>query len=193
MKGIQKRCIDDLGKLDFSKLTFEDLRWKYETFHTTSTGSGRYKEHGSWSGFMTGIGEIEDSVWYQASEKLIRQKGEQKILDALIQWSRENDGQRDSAEEVRKDALKLHMLRVFENPRWTGYVPFNRRYRPEVLEQAHLVTVISSCCGQPGEVTQEQIDAADGEAIACPCCGRWTAFTIVDPDSPEPEMDLTIK
>ena len=36
--------------------------------------------------------------------------------------------------------------------RWVNFIPFNREYRPEVLEHASLVTVINECCGKPGEV-----------------------------------------
>lgn len=128
----------------------------------------------------TRIGEIEGSVWYQAAEQLIREKGELEILDALTQWGMEHNYWKEPAVAVRKEALHLHVDRIFDNPRWVDFVPFNRRYRPEVLEQAHLVTVINACCGQPGEVTQEQIDGAYGGTIACPCCGKWSHFDIVD-------------
>lgn len=185
MLDMQSCRIRDLREIDFSKLNFEDLHWKYGTFQSTSTGSGRYKEYGSWFGVRTNIGEIEESVWYQAAEKLIRQKGEQEILNALFQWGSKHNYLRVTSKELRKDALRLHIDRIFEKPRWVDFVPFNRQYRPETLERAHLVTVINSCCGQPGEVTQEQIDAAYGDAIACPCCGRWSTFTIISDDSPE--------
>ena len=61
---------------------------------------------------------------------------------------------------MRHKALQLHISRIFDNPRWVNFIPFNREYRPEVLEHASLVTVINECCGKPGEVTQEQIDGA---------------------------------
>ena len=70
----------------------------------------------------------------------------------------------------------MHVARLFDNPLWADYVPFNRKYRPDALKAAHLVTVINECCKKPGEVTQEQIDHALNGTIACPCCGRWSPF-----------------
>ena len=55
----------------------------------------------------------------------------------------------------------------------------------EALEHASLVTVINECCGKPGEVTQEQIDGACTGTVACPHCGRWSSFSIVEPKQAE--------
>lgn len=136
--------------------------------------------YSSWSGVKTRIGEIGESVWYQAAEELIREKGEQELLGYLTQWCSERNFLKESAGEIRKKALQLHVDRIFDHPRWVDFVPFNRRYRPDVLKTAHLVTVISECCQKPGVVTQEQIDAAYEGTIACPCCGKWSHFDIVD-------------
>ena len=86
---------------------------------------------------------------------------------------------------MRHKALQLHISRIFDNPRWVNFIPFNREYRPEVLEHANLVTVINECCGKPGEVTQEQIDGACTGTVACPHCGRWSSFSIVEPKQAE--------
>ena len=83
-------------------------------------------------------------------------------------------------EEVRQEALRLHVDRMFDNPRWVHFVPFNRKYRPEALGTAHLVTVANECCHTPGEVTQEQIDHAANGMVACPCCRRWSPFRCVE-------------
>ena len=180
MLDFESRRIRDLREIDFSKLEFEDLRWKYGTFQSVSTGSGRDKKYSSWFGVKTRIGEIEESVWYQAAEKLIQQKGEQELLGYLTQWCSERNVLKESAGEIRKKALQLHVDRIFDHPRWVDFVPFNRRYRPEVLKTARLVTVVNECCQEPGVVTQEQIDAAYEGTIACPCCGKWSHFDIVN-------------
>ena len=180
MLNMERQRIRDLREIDFSKLEFEDLQWQYGVFQSTSTGSGRDKKYSSWSGVKTRIGEIEESVWYQAAEKLIREKGEQELLGYLIQWCSELNFLKESADRIRKRALQLHVDRIFDNPRWVDFVPFNRRYRPDVLKTARLVTVVSECCQEPGVVTQEQIDAAHEGTIACPCCGKWSHFNIVD-------------
>ena len=98
----------------------------------------------------------------------------------LVQWCAEHNYLKAPAEAVRKEALHLHVNRIFDDPRWVDFVPFNRRYRPEALEHAHLVKIINSCCEQPGEVTQEQIDASDNGTVACPCCGRWSPFRVLE-------------
>ena len=138
------------------------------------------KKYSSWIGVRTNIGEIEENVWYLAAERLIRQNGEQEILDALVQWGTEHNYLKAPAEAVRKEALHLHVNRIFDDPRWVDFVPFNRRYRPEVLQTAHLVTVVNECCQKPGVVTQEQIDASDNGTVAYPCCGRWSPFRVLE-------------
>ena len=89
---------------------------------------------------------------------MIREKGEQELLGYLTQWCSELNFLKESADRIRKRALQLHVDRIFDNPRWVDFVPFNRRYRPDVLNTAHLV---------------------EG-AIACPCCGRWSHFEATD-------------
>ena len=149
MLDFESRRIRDLRGIDFSKLEFEDLRWKYGTFQSVSTGSGCDKKYSSWSGVKTRIGEIEESVWYQAAEKLIRGKGDPELLGALTRWCSERNFLKESAGEIRKKALQLHVDRIFDHPRWVDFVPFNRQYRPEILQTAHLVTVVNECCQNP--------------------------------------------
>ena len=190
MRSMASQRIESLDAIDFSTLEFQDLRWWYGVFQSTSTGSGREKEYGSWIGVKTQLGEIEEKVWYQAAEKLIQQKEEKELLRYLTQWYSERNFLKGSAGDIRKKALRLHVDRIFDNPRWVDFVPFNHRYRPEVLKTAHLVTVVNECCQEPGVVTQEQIDAAHAGTIACPCCGRWSHFDIVGsvPDVPEHQV-----
>lgn len=109
-------------------------------------------------------------------EQLIEKSGEQWLQDALLQWEKEHNYAKSSAAELREKALELHSARIFDNPEWVCYIPFNKRFRPDVLEQAHIVTVVNECCGLPGEVTQEQIDRAYNKTVACPHCGRWSPF-----------------
>lgn len=108
---------------------------------------GRDKQYSAWIGVQTSLGEIEKGVWYQAAEALIQKAGEQKLLEALTDWESRHNYAKDSARTVRHKALQLHISRIFDNPRWVNFIPFNREYRPEVLEHASLVTVINECCG----------------------------------------------
>lgn len=144
----------------------------------TSTGKGIYKKHSYRHGVMTKLGDIEITVWIQLMEQLIERSGEQWLQDALLQWGKEHNYTKSPAAKLRETALELHSDRIFDDPEWVCYIPFNKRFRPDVLEQAHIVTVINECCGLPGEVTREQIDRAYNNTVACPHCGRWSRFKI---------------
>lgn len=174
--------INTLSGINIDQLSFKDIRWQYGVFHPTSTGSGRDKQYSSWSGVQTSLGEIEEGLWYQLAESLIQMAGEQELLDALTDWGSRHNYTKASSQEVRKEALRLHARRIFDDPRWVSFLPFNREYRPEALESARIVTVVNVCCGKPGEVTQEQIDASYNGTVACPHCGRWSEFSIVEPE-----------
>lgn len=177
--GIQR--IDSADRLDPESISFSSLRWKYGTGVNISTGQGVYKKHSYRNGVMTELGDIELKVWFHLAEQLVEKSGEQWLLDALIQWEKEYGYTKASAVELRESALQLHISRIFDCPEWVCYIPFNRQYRPEVLQTAHIVTVINVCCQQPGEVTQEQIDRAYDKTVACPHCGRWSEFEICEP------------
>ena len=173
--GVER--IDSASALDPASISFPNLRWRYGTGVDTSTGKGYYKKISYRFGVMTKLGDIEITVWGRLMEHLIEKSGEQWLLDALIQWEKEHNYVKSSAAKLRESALELHSARIFDNPEWVCYIPFNKRFRPDVLEQAHIVIVVNECCGLPGEVTQEQIDrAAYNGSVCCPHCGRWSPF-----------------
>ena len=174
--------INSLNEIDMEHLDFEDIRRWHGTFHPISTGSGRDKKYSSWRGVQTSLGEIEEGLWYQLAELLIQRAGEQKFLGALIDWESRHNFTKASAQAIRRDALKLHISRIFDNPRWVNFIPFNRKYRPEALKNVQIVTVVNECCGKPDEVTQEQVTASHDNMVACPHCGRWSRFSIVEPE-----------
>lgn len=169
--------IDNASDLDPTHISFENLRWKCGTGVDTSTGKGVYKRSSYRSGVMTELGDIEENLWYQLVEQLIQSSEEQFLLDALTQWEKEHTYQKASLVEIHKEALHLHSCRIFDDPQWVDFIPFNRQYRPDVLERAHIALVVTECCGLPGEVTREQICKAYDGTICCPHCGRWSHFT----------------
>ena len=115
------------------------------------------------------------------AEELLRQKmgNSPEAIKHLIQWCSEHNYIGASATELRKEALQLHIDRVFDNPQWGGYLPFNKRYRPEVWRAAHIVYVRNECCHKISPVTQEQIDHAYNGTIPCPHCGRGSEFIVL--------------
>ena len=57
--------------VDFSSITYEDIRWQYGVFRCNSTGSGRDKKHLPWDGVKTNLGEIEEKDWCRLAEAVI--------------------------------------------------------------------------------------------------------------------------
>ncbi len=171
--------INTILEINTADITFQNLRWKCGSGVDTSTGKGAYKKVSYRHGVMTELGDIELKLWTQLMEQLIEESGEQWLLDALIRWEKEHNYTNATSSELRVSALELHSCRIFDNAKWVHYIPFNRRFRPEVLEQAHIVTIISKCCGIPGEITQEQIDSSWDGNVACPHCGRSSPYTII--------------
>lgn len=167
------------GGRDLSTITFEDIQWQYGVFRCNSTGAGRDKKYFPWRGAKTNLGEIEERNWRRLAEAAIEHAGETDLLKQLIQWCSEHNFTGASAAEIRREALQLHTSRIFDNPQWVGYLPFNKRYRPEIWDAANIVFVRMECCPEPGAVTQEQIDRSYMGQIACPHCGRWNTFTIL--------------
>lgn len=132
--------------MDLTSIDFPDIRWLHGVFYCNSSRFGRDKKYHPWSGVKTDLGEIEEKAWCQIAEALINRKGESALLKSLIEWETNHNYAHASKEVVRKEALQLHVARLFDNPLWVHFVPFNRQYRPEVLETAHLVTVVNECC-----------------------------------------------
>ena len=118
------------------------------------------------------------------AEHIAKREGEERLVDALTQWNKEHNYMNESPSELRKDALQSYADRIFDNPKWVSYVPFNRQFRPEVLESARLVTIVTDCCKIPEQVTQEQIDGAQRGEVSYPHCGRWSTFSILSEKLP---------
>lgn len=168
------------GGKTLSEVTFEDIRWQYGVFRCNSTGAGRYKKYSPWRAVKTKLGEIEERDWCRLAEAVIERENEIPLLKALIQWCNEQAYVSTSVADVRMEALQLHAARIFDNPQWVGFISFNAAHRPEVLNAADIVFVRMACCPEIGAVTREQIDHAYNGQVACPHCGRWNSFTILE-------------
>ena len=180
---------------DPSELTFEQLRVRHWSGKDTVSGVGRYKSHTYHHYAVTALGEIELAQWRKLAKELIARNNEQDLQANLLEWEREHNYTRMQPTALELESLDLHVSRIFDNPLWVYFVPFNQRYRPEVIEEAHLVWVKNVCCDEPGQTTQEQVDAArehDGsKIIACPCCGRWSAFEVIEDQTKELATEMT--
>lgn len=182
--SLANHLINTMTQIDLDAASVEDIRWQYGTFRPYSTGSGRDKKHFSRSGVATPIGDIREDIWYQVAEHIAQRDGEQWLVDALVQWNTEHNYGKDNLKERRRDALQSYSYRIYDDPQWVLYVPFNRQYRPQVLETARLVTIVCDCCKKPGETTRAQIDRAQQGQVSCPHCGRWSTFRILSEELP---------
>lgn len=180
MKNQRMGQIDSLDGINLNTLKCSDIYWRYATGVAISHGSGRDKKYSYRSGVMTELGDIEESLWYQLAEGISKRDGDEWLVDALTEWECEHNYTGESAKGLRKKALQAYIDQLCDNPRWVGYIPFNRVYRPDVLKRTHIVTVINYCCWKPGQVTQEQIDSANQQKVYCPHCGRFSTYTILD-------------
>jgi len=170
--------INSLEEIDLSGLTFDKIRWKYSTGIDESTGKRENKVFKYRSGVMTEIGDIEISVWCKLAETLIASEGENELHRKLMEHLKERpNSMYRNLDEVRQHALQLHVMRIFDDPAWVDYIPFNRKYRPEAVSHKQFIHEITPCCQKTGEITSEQIrfDGTEKKTF-CPHCGRFITF-----------------
>lgn len=178
--------IDNIESIDLSTVTLSELRWQFGTGISISKGSGRDKTYSYRCGVMTDLGDIKEEIWYQIVSHIVKRNHEEEIVDALFTWHKEHNYLSNTNAQLRCEALQSYASRLWELPQWVDYIPFNRRFFPQVLEGAHIVIVVTSCCGKPGEVTQERIERAWCGQISCPHCGRWSSFVICGSEAAPP-------
>lgn len=163
--------------------TFSDLRHMYGTGRAVLlSGEGRNKVYGYRHGIRCALGDIELTDWQKMMKELIRRSREEELHRQLTLWVKEHSyTQRDKA-EFEQEVLELHSLRIFDNPEWVGFIPFNQKYRPDALIGIPLVTACSECCGTPFVTTQARIDCDGKEQTYCGICGRWSPYQILSAD-----------
>lgn len=170
-------------------ITFETLRVRYGTGRAFLIRTeGRHKVYGYRKGVMTELGDLDLKEWRRLAMELVQTSQEQQLYQNMLEWRQEHNNCRRSNPELEIDALELHMSRIFDDPLWVDYIPFNRRYRPEVLDPSRLVWIKTECCGEPGEVTRERLEYENG-CIPCPICGRWSAFELCSDDKNQTEKE----
>lgn len=162
-------------------ISFADLRIWYSTGRSyVISGTGRNRKYGYRNGKMCNLGDLKESEWKQMAKALIRKSGEQELYQQLLHFMAEHNCTHDTASQLESKCLELHMARIFDNRRWIYFIPFNRLYRPHILTNVELISVIPSCCKKPGEITAELLDSFDGHTAqgVCPHCYRHTSLKI---------------
>ena len=131
---METKLIDRIEVLEKENVTFETLNWLYGTGRSGKTGYGIHKRDTYRRGVVTKLGDIEESVWYEAAKRLIECIGEQELYKWLCEWLKETGFYRENEkEEIEQYALRLHIARIFDNPEWVDYEAFNLRYRSEKI------------------------------------------------------------
>lgn len=183
--------IDSIDLIDLVSVTFSDLRWHCGTGVAVHvSGTGRDKKYRYRHGVMTDIGDIEESVWYEAATYLVRRESEADLFEMLVTWETEHNYTNASPANLRLEALQCYVSRLFNCPEWVDFIPFNRRFRPHALVGAHLVKLIYDCCGHTKEATQEQINRSYNHTVYCQSCGDWTTFSTVPLKEADPPWQL---
>ena len=125
--------IEDLkGILD--TVTCEQLRHKYGTGRSFTIVTPQEKKSRYRKGVMTEIGDIEESVWMQAMEYIIKRDNEIELHKNLREFVKDNYiGWFKTDMELAFYALQLHSSRIFDSPQWISYIKFNQKYRPGIF------------------------------------------------------------
>ena len=166
-----------------SELTFENLRVHFGTGRAyTISGKGRDRVMGYRIGKQCNLGDIEVSEWMKMVRALITEKGEQELHQQLLTHMKEHNYAKSTKAELEEEVLELHASRIFDNPLWVDFIPFNKRFRPEVLETVKLISVMPECCKKAGFLTDARYRERDPycDENFCPHCGRWTKISLVD-------------
>lgn len=165
--------------------TYDDLQHQYSTGRAVHlSGEGRNKTFGYRRGVKCALGDIELSEWQKLMKELIERSGEVQLHQQLAQWEKEHCHLQRDRSEFEQDILKLHSSRIFDNPEWVDFIPFNQKYRPDVLIGIPAATVCTECCGTPFLVTLARLSRDGNEQTFCRICGRWSRYQILSPHTP---------
>lgn len=171
-------------------IAFEDLRVHYNTGRSyTISGSGRNRVMGYRTGMWCNLGDIELSEWKTMARELIAREGEQELFQQLYSFLMECNHAKSTKTELEIKVLELHISRIFDNQLWVGFVPFNRRFRPETLHTVKLVSVMPECCQKAGFITDARYrkGSPSRDENFCPHCGKWTKISLQENQSPKGE------
>lgn len=175
---MDRRQINSLSDIDIPSLDFDDISYRYGTCVSCSSGIGREKKRSSHMGVQTEIGDIREDLWYQLAEQVIGMHGETWLLEALETWCREMGHYPRYGFDLHKISLEIHSNQIFDSEEWIYYIPFNRRFRPEMMEGRQFPKVRVHCCeGAICEVTKA---ALRRDIVPCPRCGAFRSYEVVE-------------
>lgn len=170
---MNSKQIESLSQIDLNSVTAEELKWTCGSFRAISKGQGRYKTSSSRNGVYTPIGDIQIDVWVEAVKAVIHRDGLDGELKHLTAFYLDSPVPAFSKEELKIRAMDAVLSGLYKDPAWSGFIKYNGKYHPELLDAASLVQVYTSCCGAPCTFTKAWLERGEHYAY-CPQCGAWT-------------------
>lgn len=134
--------ITSIDELDLNEITFEKMRWQYRTLLSRSVGKRPEKQTYYTKGVKTPIGEIEESVWYELAEYMVQHEHEEELFNNLLQF--ETEATHNSCfdfKKLRQYTLELYANRIFNHPRWIGFISFYRTPRKAACTHGFFVSL----------------------------------------------------
>ena len=162
-------------KVSVEDLNFSDLKIQHFTGRSILiSGTGRNKQYQYRNGCMTALGDLEISEWREMIIELIAYRNEQELQKQLYEWCAEHTPWLHEKSEITDYALECHAARLFDDPLWADFIPFNRKYRPNILDTAELIWAKTACCGDVQELTVAQYQMICDPGFFCRACNEWT-------------------
>lgn len=116
-------------------LTYEMIKFGTHTGRAFLINDrGFEKKYGYRHGVSTPIGDIEENLWYALMKELIDKNGDTKLFQQLLDWYQDSPVAGRTKKEKEHYVLEFFSNRIYDSVDWVDYVPFNQKYRPEVLQ-----------------------------------------------------------
>lgn len=142
----EQRLIDANTLYKTDEYTFSQLRVHFRTGRSLIvSGTVRDRKYGYRTGYMTEIGDIESAQWEEMVKCLIERSEEQTLQENLLTWVKENCPWLHNQKQQELYSLLLHASRIFDRKDWVHYEKFNKRYRPEMLQDAKEENSLNAC------------------------------------------------
>jgi len=160
--------------INLSEVNYNDIRCLANIGQAWSEGKRRNKVHGYNYCIRTRLDDFKVSEWIKIAKSLISKNNEDELYlnfkeyYAKIKWADE------------KYVLGCFVDRLFDDLLWVGFIPFNQKYRPDIIKDMNFVSVKNECCDEFGLITIVRYEY-DNKTNYCPVCGRFSSIEYVNP------------
>jgi len=153
--------------VNLSEATYSDIRSLANIGQAWAEGKGKDKIRGYNNWIRTRLGDFVLAEWIKLAKTLISKNNENELFlnfkeyYSKIKWADE------------QYILNCFVERLFDNDLWVGYIPFNQKYRPDIIKDMAFVSVKNECCDEFGLMTIARYES-DKKENYCPVCGRFS-------------------